>query len=574
MDQKTMLGMVRVYESPSLPAEVLCIRGSPQLLSNLQNVSVCSARGIVILSDNSRSSSHEESDASAICTMLALTRAARNVGVGLPPVAMEIHSPETVSLVRRTFGDSVFPILIGAFAAKMTVQSILMPGIANVFTNILSFDGSEFYVEPIPKYMVGATYGKLCDLVIGAIPVGLQKLDKLELLPAESQIIKPGHQVVLLQSSNRATDLSQTRLSRHADGWFPASEQDAWVEIQSWDEDEDDSEVMKRNENTSEQKVEQARQKGSLELLFGSLDDLQQAAAPSFGTGVAGPILICGWRPGAGILLKTLDKVMKFGSEVHILAETPLSDREALLISDGVDMDYIENVKMLHFQGQPGSMRDLKQLPLTTSGYYTAAVLLANSETYGESDASMSADAVRIKSALMLRDFLTQSIAACSPDVSTDTFIVTEVSGASSDACLPFSEFVRVGVLDVMAMSQVIFQPALYNLQMQLVEAGEGAGLTLEPVSIVAVPDEKLTFKALSSRVYRESAGNSLLIGYRSGDVIELNPGNPSLVCSRDIKLIILNRTDRKIGDLYKPGGAQELGVAANARMSGYQFRI
>ena len=197
MDQKTMLSMVRVYESSSSPAEVLCIQGSPQLLSNLQNVSVCNARGIVILSDDSAAQSTDESDANAvrpmqwtssghpftcfvccqfmslcgkllfpivmgccpqICTMLALTKAARSAGVPLPPVSMEVHSPETVSLVRRTFGDSVYPILVGAFAAKMTVQSILMPGIANVFTNILSFDGSEFYVEPIPKYMVRSVH--------------------------------------------------------------------------------------------------------------------------------------------------------------------------------------------------------------------------------------------------------------------------------------------------------------------------------------------------------------------------------------------------------------------------------
>lgn len=29
-----------------------------------------------------------------------------------------------------------------------------------------------------------------------------------------------------------------------------------------------------------------------------------------------GPVLICGWRPGIAILLRTLDTVLKFGAEV------------------------------------------------------------------------------------------------------------------------------------------------------------------------------------------------------------------------------------------------------------------
>eukprot|EP00951_Prasinocladus_malaysianus_P012503 scaffold93328_cov38-Prasinocladus_malaysianus.AAC.1 len=62
---------------------------------------------------------------------------------------------------------------------------------------------------------------------------------------------------------------------------------------------------------------------------------------------------------------------------VHILAEVPLSERDMLLTLDGLDLDYIRNIRLIHFHGSPGIVQDLRQLPVMPSGY-TAAVLLAN----------------------------------------------------------------------------------------------------------------------------------------------------------------------------------------------------
>jgi hypothetical protein len=58
-----------------------------------------------------------------------------------------------------------------------------------------------------------------------------------------------------------------------------------------------------------------------------------------------------------------------------------------------------------------------------------------------------------MKAALLLRDFLWQR--AREGHRMENTYFVTEVSGAGSDVSLPFSEFVEVGALDVMAISQV-----------------------------------------------------------------------------------------------------------------------
>lgn len=91
--------------------------------------------------------------------MLALASAASVADVTLPRVIMEVHAADTLGLVRRTFGNTVYPILVGAFAAKMTVQTILMPGISRVFKDLLTFQGSEFYFLPVPPAMVSGCPG-------------------------------------------------------------------------------------------------------------------------------------------------------------------------------------------------------------------------------------------------------------------------------------------------------------------------------------------------------------------------------------------------------------------------------
>lgn len=65
------------------------------------------------------------------------------------------------------------------------------------------------------------------------------------------------------------------------------------------------------------------------------------------------------------------------------------------------------------------------------------------------------ADAVRMKSVLQVRDFLWNRTRDSRTRKGLSTYFVTEVSGTGSDVSVPISEFVEVGQLDVLAISQV-----------------------------------------------------------------------------------------------------------------------
>jgi len=371
--QKFMVDSCRGIASGDTKGDILCIQGNPQFIADLRTVCAARARTIVILAEEGGPMRPDECDANALSTMLALATLAEQSSTKLPRVVMEVHGPDTVGLVRRTFGDAVYPILVGSIAAKITVQTILMPGVSRVFKDLLSFDGSEFYFLPVPPKLIGVQFGRLKETAGTAIPVGLQHTGGLELLPSDATLLAEDDNVILLQRSrvNLADDhASMEQLRGTADI------------INSFYEDvlSDSMEnILSQNESTLSASVRPA-----LDALFSTLDDdLQRAGRSHHRRGavttghVKGPILLCGWRPGIGLVLKTLDRVMSFGSEVHLLSEVPTVERDKLLTADGLDLDYISNIKLMHWEGSPGVPRDLRQLPLTDDGY-TAVIQLAN----------------------------------------------------------------------------------------------------------------------------------------------------------------------------------------------------
>ena len=279
-------------------------------------------------------------------------------------------------------------------------------------------------------------------MVKRGIPVGLwSSTSGLELLPRPSHKLTPNDRIVLLQPTSRTTmgfdasrasmdlvsmdeslDLIQDPLLSQQRANPATAGDPTWVEPASAPSTSlpiDALPPVRTKQSTAK----------AMDMLFSSLDldiDLgvgrvdpdSRNGSGSSGSGMGGDvtggplltgaILIAGWRPGMGRIVKTLDNVMQFGSEVrasppppspqcpptlhlqpysylgfdgtpqvHILAEVPLSERNALLAADGLDLDYIFNVKIMHFVGRPGVVANLRELPVPEKGY-TAAALLAD----------------------------------------------------------------------------------------------------------------------------------------------------------------------------------------------------
>ena len=115
--------------------------GSPNVGANLRKCSASDAKSVILLADDAVSA--EESDAAMIRTTLALLEE----GVS-ENIVVEIQSKENARLINLLCKDAqcvACPELVG----RLMIQSTR--GLHQVMTNVLGFDGSEFYFSKWPE---------------------------------------------------------------------------------------------------------------------------------------------------------------------------------------------------------------------------------------------------------------------------------------------------------------------------------------------------------------------------------------------------------------------------------------
>jgi voltage-gated potassium channel Kch len=92
--------------------------------------------------------------------------------------------------------------------AKMIAHSCTQMGLSETFRELFNFDGSEWYVLPLPE-MAGLSFGELTVRLDGAVPVGLYGPEGMCLNPPADRVIRPGEQLLAFsedRDSIRLTD--------------------------------------------------------------------------------------------------------------------------------------------------------------------------------------------------------------------------------------------------------------------------------------------------------------------------------------------------------------------------------
>jgi hypothetical protein len=163
--------------------------------------------------------------------------------------------------------------------------------------------------------------------------VGLQHPTSLELLPGDSTELQADDQIVLLQASRRQGGLYDRRASSEVESLIPAARGTGTGtstgvsstgrssfsdDLPSWEGDGSGS--NSGSGSGSQDPIKLLNNQRMMDALFSTLDgdlsqrqsgskDKKDLSPESFATMLQGAVLICGWRPGIAMVLKTLDKV-------------------------------------------------------------------------------------------------------------------------------------------------------------------------------------------------------------------------------------------------------------------------
>jgi hypothetical protein len=91
--------------------------------------------------------------------------------------------------------------------AKMIAHSCTQLGLSETFRELFNFDGSEWYVLPLPA-AAGLSFGELAVRLDGAVPVGLYGPEGMRLNPPADALIRPEDQLLIFSEDRDSIRLS------------------------------------------------------------------------------------------------------------------------------------------------------------------------------------------------------------------------------------------------------------------------------------------------------------------------------------------------------------------------------
>jgi len=312
--------------------------GSPMVVNDLNLVSACTARNIIVLAPTGMEA--DKADSIVLRTVLQL-KVLRGDLTG--HVVAELRDVDNESLVQMVGMGSVETVVSHDIVGRLMLMAARQPGLASVYESILGFEGDEFYLREWPE-LRGCKFKDLPLRFPHAVALGLKKAREVEvkLNPDGNHTLETGDELLVLAMDDDSYEPTQAMVDDH--------------------------------------------------VRVGSVPkNVQETPAPEV-------ILMCGWRRDVDDIIKELDNMVVKGSQLHMLSEVPVADRNELLESGGLHIDQLVNITLVQHFGNSAVRRQIEDLPLDE---YDSILILA--DEMRESD-MMHSDSHSLASLLLIRD--------------------------------------------------------------------------------------------------------------------------------------------------------------------------
>jgi len=441
-------------------SEITVRSGQADDVQALRSVSAENANTIIVMPDSQLRDGLR--DSSLMRSVMSMR------GAGIP------HSGRIVaacSLARHKhmceeIGDQITDIVVlDDITAKTMAQASHRRGLGCLVRMTYGFAGSEFYFRDIPDHLVGVTFRDASAYYPGGILVGVVTEDKkLVLCPGVTRTLERGEQLTLL-----------------ADGPIQAKAAETPYTV-----------LPPIESCTSAVKVPRTK-------------------APEF-------IFIFGWTRKVANLLKELSLMVSPGTEVIIVGERGVSEREQCinLFKKSFDIgDFPNIVQITHVEGKPGECSVIEHLPVPLS---KATRIFVFSD---DSIANVGlADAVTLSTLLYIWDLVLLPAKTEGGKVALPSIIPEIHDPKTAEYCgrLGMLDYVDTGLLRAQYLSMIAYDPAIGRVLEEIISQ-EGIGsfdihaLAKYLPAGKATPQE-ISFNELQSMV---SSHGDVLIGWSDG---------------------------------------------------------
>ena len=164
--------------------------GTPTDIDELKKVNIREARSLIVLATDEK-----ESDVNTVKILLAVGNLTSQRKKPLR-VVCEINDPKFGSIAEAAY-PALKWIPAREVVVRLMVQIARQNGLSAVYSEMLSFTGSEIYLIDSSE-AVGMTFGELVHRVVGGIAIGLAGPGGVELNPAPGRIVEAGDRIAML----------------------------------------------------------------------------------------------------------------------------------------------------------------------------------------------------------------------------------------------------------------------------------------------------------------------------------------------------------------------------------------
>jgi voltage-gated potassium channel Kch len=202
MDKVEMEDEIRDKIPDTRNTKVICRRGDPLDLNDLEIVNPHAARSIIILAPES-----EEPDSEVIKSILAITNNANRRPEPYHIVA-ELAEMRNLEVARMVGRDEAQLVVASDLISRVIVQTSRQSGLSVVYTELLDFGGDEIYFTAEPG-LTGRTFGEALFAYEDSCLMGLRLHDgRLVINPPMDTRIEPGDKVIAISEDDDTVKLS------------------------------------------------------------------------------------------------------------------------------------------------------------------------------------------------------------------------------------------------------------------------------------------------------------------------------------------------------------------------------
>lgn len=207
------------------PTRVVVRQGSPFSVHDLRKVGAGRARSLIILADENVEARDDAQDMAAIKTLLALRR--------IPGALQKNHAVvELLDASRRTVVEQlgaggVEVVAMAETLSRMMVQTARQNGLAGVYRDLLSYEGSEFYFTPVGP-LAGKEFREAQWATKDAVVCGVRRAEEgkpavCTLNPPDDFALQEGDELLVIAEDDDSFTLTAQHQPTVPEGFAGAS---------------------------------------------------------------------------------------------------------------------------------------------------------------------------------------------------------------------------------------------------------------------------------------------------------------------------------------------------------------